>query len=74
MLRNKIKNVGEKVKMKISIITATFQSAKTVKDTLESVLGQTYTNFEHIIVDGASKDNTMDIVKSYEEGYGGRLK
>lgn len=74
MLRNKIKNVGEKVKMKISIITATFQSAKTVKDTFESVLGQTYTNFEHIIVDGASKDNTMDIVKSYEEAYQGRLK
>ena len=74
MLRNKIKNVGEKVKMKISIITATFQSAKTVKDTLESVLGQTYTNFEHIIVDGASKDNTMGIVKSYERAYGGRLK
>ena len=74
MLRNKIKNVGEKVKMKISIITATFQSAKTVKDTLESVLGQTYTNLEHIIVDGASKDNTMEIVKSYEGAYQGRLK
>ena len=74
MLRNKIKNVGEKVKMKISIITATFQSAKTVKDTFESVLGQTYTNFEHIIVDGASKDNTMDIVKCYEGAYQGRLK
>lgn len=60
--------------MKISIITATFQSANTVKDTLESVLGQTYSNFEHIIVDGDSKDNTMDIVKTYEEKYRGRLK
>ena len=74
MLKDKVKNLGEKVKMKISIITATFQSAGTVRDTLESVLGQSYTNFEHIIVDGASKDATMDIVKSYEDAYKGRLK
>ena len=49
--------------MKISIITATYNSEKTIKDTLESVLKQTYTNYEHIIIDGASKDNTMQIVK-----------
>lgn len=60
--------------MKISIITTTYNSAKTIKDTLDSVLSQTYDDFEHIIVDGASKDETMQIVKEYEEKYNGRLK
>ena len=60
--------------MKISIITATYNSASTIKDTIESILGQTYTDFEHIIVDGLSKDNTLEIVKSYEDKYNGRLK
>lgn len=60
--------------MKISIITVTYNSAKTLKETLESVLKQTYTNYEHIIVDGLSKDNTIEIVKEYEEKYNGKLK
>lgn len=60
--------------MKISIITVTYNSDKTLKDTLESVLKQTYKNYEHIIVDGLSKDNTMQIVKEYEEKYNGKLK
>lgn len=60
--------------MKISIITVTYNSGKTLKDTLESVLKQTYTNYEHIIVDGLSKDNTMQIVKEYETKYNGKLK
>lgn len=60
--------------MKISIITATYNSSKTVKDTIESVLKQTHTDFEHIIVDGLSKDNTLEIIKSYEKQYQGRLK
>lgn len=60
--------------MKISIITPTYNSEKTLKDTLESILKQTYTNYEHIIVDGASKDSTMQIVKEYEEKYQGKLK
>lgn len=51
--------------MKISIITATYNSEATIKDTLESVNAQTYPNIEHIIVDGASKDNTLDLVKKY---------
>ncbi len=59
--------------MKISIITVTYNSSKTLKDTLESVLKQTYKNYEHIIVDGLSKDNTMQIVKEYEEKYNGKL-
>lgn len=59
--------------MKISIITVTYNSSKTLKDTLESVLKQTHQDFEHIIVDGLSKDNTMEIVKKYEEKYQGKL-
>lgn len=52
--------------MKVSIITATFNSASTIRDTINSVIAQDYTNIEHIIVDGASKDGTLNIVKSYD--------
>lgn len=51
--------------MKISVITATWNSGKTIKDTIESVLHQKYTNVEHIIKDGGSKDNTMAICTDY---------
>lgn len=51
--------------MKISIITATYNSATTIKDTLLSVNAQTYPNIEHIIVDGSSNDDTLDIVRKY---------
>lgn len=60
--------------MKISIITATWNSAETIRDTIKSVLNQTYQDFEHIIVDGLSKDNTLGIVREYEPLYKGRLK
>ena len=50
--------------MKVSIITATFNSASTIADTLESVRIQTYPTIEHIIVDGLSTDNTLDIVNN----------
>lgn len=50
---------------KISIITATYNSAATVRDTLKSVASQSYPAVEHVIVDGLSKDNTLDIVKKY---------
>ena len=60
--------------MKISIITVTYNSEKTLKETIESILSQTYKDYEHIIVDGLSKDGTMQIVKQYEEKYEGKLK
>lgn len=59
--------------MKISIITATWNSGTTIRNTIESVLSQDYPDFEHIIIDGMSKDNTIDIVKEYEPKYNGRL-
>jgi glycosyltransferase involved in cell wall biosynthesis len=52
--------------MKISLITATYDSEGTVRDTIESIKSQTYPNIEHIIVDGASKDKTLDIVGEYD--------
>lgn len=60
--------------MKITIITATYNSAATVRDTLESVLCQTYKDYEYLIIDGASKDNTLAIVREYEPKFEGRLK
>ncbi len=53
--------------MKISLITATFNSADTIADTLESVHNQSYYGIEHIIIDGASQDNTLKIVKTYPQ-------
>lgn len=60
--------------MKISVITATWNSAATVRHTMESVLAQTHSDIEHIIVDGGSRDATMDIVRELEPRYGGRLR
>jgi len=51
--------------MTISIITATYNSAATVRDTLECVAAQDYGSVEHIIVDGLSKDNTLSIVSEF---------
>lgn len=52
--------------MKVSIITVVFNRADVIRDTIESVLGQTYKNIEYIIIDGASTDGTMDVVNEYK--------
>jgi len=52
--------------MKISIITVCYNSDKTLDKTIQSVLSQAYINVEYIIVDGDSKDTTIDIIKEYE--------
>ena len=60
--------------MRISIITATFNSEKTLKNTVESVLHQSYTNYEYIIKDGGSRDSTLALVKEYAPKFGDKLK
>jgi glycosyltransferase involved in cell wall biosynthesis len=53
--------------VKISIVTVAYNSAPTIRGTIESVLRQTHRDIEYIVVDGASRDNTLDIVKEYRE-------
>ena len=60
--------------MKYSIITVCFNSEKYISSAIESILNQTYQNIEYIIVDGVSTDSTVDIVKSYELQFNGRMK
>jgi len=55
---------------KISIITVVYNGEATIKDTIESILSQDYDNIEHVIVDGGSTDDTIDIVKSYGDKIG----
>lgn len=55
--------------MKISVITATWNSGRTIGDTLRSVFNQSFTNVEHIIKDGGSKDDTLEICKNFEQKY-----
>ena len=50
---------------KISIITISYNAEVTIEKTLKSIKSQSYDNIEHIIVDGGSKDNTLEICNSY---------
>lgn len=58
----------------VSVITVCYNSEKTIRKTIESVLSQTYINYEHIFVDGGSTDDTISIIKSYSDEYGDRLR
>lgn len=53
--------------MKVSVITTTFNTGKTVEDTINSVLSQTYPDIEYIIVDDQSTDNTLDTVNKFKD-------
>ena len=53
--------------MKISIVTITYNAARTLQRTLDSVARQTYADIEHLIIDGASKDDTLAIAQRYQE-------
>ena len=51
--------------MKVSVITTSYNSSKTIEETITSVQSQTYENVEHIIVDGKSTDDTLKIIQKY---------
>lgn len=59
--------------MKISVITVTYNSAATIVDTVESVLSQTHSDVEYLIVDGASTDQTLEKLEPYRERLAGLL-
>ena len=52
--------------MKISIITSVYNNQETIAEAMDSVLSQTYTDIEYIIIDGGSTDDTVNIIKSYQ--------
>ncbi len=60
--------------IKVSVITPCLNSEKTIRDTIESVLGQTYKNIEYILVDGGSTDRTVEIIEEYLPIFGSRLQ
>ena len=51
----------------VSIITASYNNEDTIRDTIESILNQSYNNIEYIFVDGLSKDRTLDIINDFED-------
>lgn len=55
--------------MLVSIVTVCYNSESTVRATIESVLAQTYDKIEYLIIDGASKDNTVAIAEEYKEKF-----
>lgn len=57
----------------VSIITASFNSARTIARTLDSVLAQSYPNIEVIVIDGGSTDGTIPIIRSYEQKFSRRM-
>jgi glycosyltransferase involved in cell wall biosynthesis len=50
---------------KFTIVTASYNSIRTIRETIESVTSQDFTDWEHWIIDGGSKDGTIDLVKQY---------
>ena len=52
--------------MTVSLVTITFRAERVLQPTLDSVMLQDYAHIQHIIIDGASDDGTMDIVRTYE--------
>lgn len=53
--------------MVVSIITVVYNNARYVRDAIESVLSQDYSNIEYLVIDGGSTDGTVDIIKEYQD-------
>lgn len=67
-LRTKgIQKISEPEKPLITVVTVVFNGEKTLEQTIQSVVNQTYDNVEYIVIDGASTDRTLDIIKKYED-------
>lgn len=59
--------------MNVSIITVTYNSERTVRDTITSVLSQNFDDIEYIVIDGNSEDSTLDIINEYKDHFKNRL-
>ena len=55
--------------MKVSLITVSFNSVKTIEQTINSVLSQNYENIEYIVIDGSSCDGTQEILKNMKKNW-----
>jgi len=53
--------------LKISIITASFKCVNTIEDCIRSIINQTYPHKEYIIIDGGSKDGTLEVIEKYKD-------
>ena len=58
----------------ISVITVSYNSEKTIEKTIQSMLEQTFKDFEYILIDGASTDNTLTIAKRYQDKFNGKMR
>lgn len=60
--------------MKVTVITACYNSAEFIRTAMESVLAQTWQAIEYLVVDGGSSDGTVEVVREYEAKFGGRMR
>ena len=61
-------------KVLFSIVTVCYNCESSIEKTMKSVLGQEFKDYEYIIVDGASKDKTVDVIKRYLPQFEGRMR
>ncbi len=75
ILKSKISDSHENVSIyNLTIITVCLNSEKTIARTIESIKNQTYQDFEYIVIDGGSTDNTLNIISRYKKNFSNRLK